>query len=158
MQIKSSLYLLSPGPLKRHINVARIIYKAVFFTAAMVTKFKVKNPPFILPLKLLQLKSQLIIAVLILLLFQSCNSPISHLLYSPESLNFFHSHNVFLYMLLFIYLFHFTFHFCGYTHAILIALDIQQPLCPKEIISYIKCIKKTHYFFHVKQIRMTTSK
>lgn len=95
MQIKSSLYLLSPGPLKRHINVARIIYKAVFFTAAMVTKFKVKNPPFLLPLKLLQLKSQLIIVVLILLLFQSCNSPISHLLYSPETLNFFHSHNVF---------------------------------------------------------------
>lgn len=56
-QIKSSLYLLSPGPLKRDINVARIIYKAVFFTAAMVTKFKAKNPPFVLPLKLLQLES-----------------------------------------------------------------------------------------------------
>lgn len=109
-----NLYHLVPW--KEILNAAWITYKSVFFTAAMVTKLKMQNPPFILP------PTQITAVELSLSLslwfwhFYPFTIHQSHpfTLFS-RTLQFFHSYNVF--FLNYIYLL-IQFYPSGYTHTI----------------------------------------
>lgn len=96
-KLKPSLYLLHQTSRKEIINVVGIIYKSVFFIGVMVTKFKVQNPPFILPST--QITTSEILAYHyyfdILTLSVITHQPFIYFLF-PEALNFFYSHNIFL--------------------------------------------------------------
>lgn len=122
--------------------MARIIQKSVLFAAARVTKFKVQNPPPILPTHPNQCNwnHSLLLQFLYFFLFYSYSSPIFHLLCSPNTLNFFHK--VYFKCNLFIYLFDFT--SMAKFMLILPAQNNELPFYPKKIISdsHIRSIKK----------------